>query len=67
MTIPIPLSDLLLFLFSVRNRICNIPGKFVKIEDVLIDVENILTGVYDKEDESKFLFIGDYHGSFNQG
>ena len=51
----------------VAQNYTNIPGKFVKIEDVLIDVENILTGVYDKEDESKFLFIGDYHGSFNQG
>ena len=51
----------------VAQNYTNIPGKFVKIEDILIDVENILTGVYDKEDESKFLFIGDYHGSFNQG
>ena len=30
----------------------------VKIEDVLNDVENILTGKYDEIDESKFLFIG---------
>ena len=51
----------------VAENYTNIPGKFVKIEDVLIDVNNILTGVYDNEDESKFLFIGDYHGSFNQG
>ncbi len=51
----------------VAQNYTNIPGKFVKIEDVLIDVENILTGVYDGEDESKFLFIGDYHGSFNKG
>lgn len=50
----------------VAQNYTNIPGKFVKIEDVLIDVENILTGVYDGIDESKFLFIGDYHGSFNQ-
>ena len=50
----------------VAENYTNIPGKFVKIEDILIDVENILTGVYDKEDESKFLFIGDYHGSFVQ-
>ena len=47
----------------VAQNYTNIPGKFVKIEDVLIDVENILNGTYDKEDESKFLFIGDYHGS----
>ena len=39
----------------------NIPGEFVKIEDVLIDVENILNGTYDNIDESKFLFIGKYH------
>jgi F-type H+-transporting ATPase subunit beta len=51
----------------VAQNYTNIPGKFVNIEDVLIDVENILNGVYDSEDESKFLFIGDYHGSFNQG
>ncbi len=50
----------------VAENYTNIPGKFVNIQDVLIDVENILTGVYDKEDESKFLFIGDYHGSFVQ-
>ena len=39
----------------------NIPGQFVKIEDVLTDVENMLNGVYDNVDESKFLFIGKYH------
>ncbi len=50
----------------VAENYTNIPGKFVNIQDVLIDVENILTGVYDKEEEGKFLFIGDYHGSFVQ-
>ena len=50
----------------VAENYTNIPGKYVNIQDVLIDVENILNGVYDKEDESKFLFIGDYHGSFVQ-
>ena len=35
-----------------------IPGQFVKIEDILDDVENILSGKYDDIDESKFLFIG---------
>lgn len=50
----------------VAEDYTNIPGKFVKIDDVLIDVENILNGVYDQEDESKFLFIGDYHGKFHQ-
>lgn len=49
----------------VAENYTSIPGKFVNINDVLVDVSNILTGVYDKEDESKFLFIGDYHGSFN--
>ena len=45
----------------VAEAYTNIPGQFVKIEDVLIDVENILTGKYDDIDESKFLFIGKYH------
>jgi len=45
----------------VAEPYTNIPGQFVKIEDALIDVENILTGVYDDVDESKFLFIGKYH------
>lgn len=45
----------------VAEPFTNIPGQFVKIEDVLTDVENILNGVYDNIDESKFLFIGKYH------
>ena len=45
----------------VAEPFTNIPGQFVKIEDVLMDVENILNGVYDNVDESKFLFIGKYH------
>ena len=45
----------------VAEPYTNIPGEFVKIEDVLLDVENILNGVYDNVDESKFLFIGKYH------
>jgi len=45
----------------VAEPYTSIPGQFVKIEDVLIDVENILTGVYDSADESAFLFIGKYH------
>ena len=45
----------------VAEPFTNIPGQFVKIEDVLIDVENLLNGVYDNVDESKFLFIGKYH------
>ena len=31
----------------VAENYTSIPGKFVKIEDVLVDVENILNGVYD--------------------
>ena len=45
----------------VAEPFTNIPGQFVKIEDVLIDVTNILNGTYDDVDESKFLFIGKYH------
>ena len=45
----------------VAEPYTSIPGQFVDIKDVLIDVENILTGVYDDVDESKFLFIGKYH------
>ena len=45
----------------VAEPYTSIPGQFVKIEDILIDVENILNGAYDNVDESKFLFIGKYH------
>ena len=45
----------------VAEAYTNIPGQFVKIEDVLTDVENILNGAYDRIDESRFLFIGKYH------
>lgn len=45
----------------VAEPFTNIPGQFVKIEDVLTDVENIINGVYDSVEESKFLFIGKYH------
>ncbi len=45
----------------VAESFTNIKGEYVKIEDVLIDVENILNGTYDSIDESKFLFIGKYH------
>ena len=45
----------------VAEPFTNIPGEYVKIEDVLNDVENILSGKYDQIDESKFLFIGKYH------
>ena len=42
----------------VAENYTNIPGKFVDIKDVLIDVENILTGAYDAYDEDKFRYIG---------
>ena len=42
----------------VAEAYTGIPGQFVKIEDVLNDVESILSGKYDDIDESKFLFIG---------
>ncbi|MCI6266541.1 MAG: F0F1 ATP synthase subunit beta [Erysipelotrichaceae bacterium] len=42
----------------VAEAYTGIPGQFVKIEDVLNDVENILSGKYDDIDESNFLFIG---------
>lgn len=45
----------------VAEPYTGLPGQFVKIEDILIDVENILSGKYDDIDESKFLFIGKYH------
>lgn len=46
----------------VAEPYTGIPGQFVKIEDILIDVENILSGKYDELDESKFLYIGKYNG-----
>lgn len=46
----------------VAEAYTNIPGQFVKIEDVLNDVENILNGTLDDVEESKFLFIGKYNG-----
>ncbi len=45
----------------VAEAYTNIPGQFVKIEDILIDVENILNGTYDDIDESKFQFVGKMH------
>lgn len=45
----------------VAENYTNIKGKFVKLEDVLIDVENILNGTYDNVDEDKFLYIGTMH------
>ncbi len=42
----------------VAENFTGIKGEFVKIEDVLEDVEKILTGKFDFIDEGKFLYIG---------
>ena len=42
----------------VAEDFTGIPGKFVDIDDVIRDVEDILNGRYDDVDESKFLYIG---------
>lgn len=42
----------------VAEQFTGIPGQFVKIDDILQDVENILNGTYDDVDESKFSYIG---------
>ena len=47
----------------VAEQFTGIPGKFVQIDDVLNDVEDILTGVYDDKDESKFMYIGKARGN----
>ena len=49
----------------VAENFTGIPGEFVDIDDILDDVENILNGTYDDLDESKFLYIGKYHGTQN--
>lgn len=47
----------------VAQDYTNIPGKFVDIKDVLVDVKNILTGVYDNVSEDAFLYIGKFEES----
>ncbi len=42
----------------VAEQFTGIPGQSVAIEDVLNDVEKILTGVYDDVDEAAFSYIG---------
>lgn len=42
----------------VAEQFTGILGQFVKIDDVLNDVENILNGTYDDVDESRFSYIG---------
>ena len=46
----------------VAESYTNIPGKFVKIEDVLKDVTSILDGRYDEVPEERFLYIGNCRG-----
>lgn len=42
----------------VSEQYTGIPGQFVRIEDVLDDVEAILSGKYDDKDERFFAYIG---------
>lgn len=42
----------------VAENFTGISGEYVKIEDVLDDVESILNGKYDSINESKFSFVG---------
>ena len=46
----------------VAQAYTGIKGEFVDIQDVLNDVENILTGKYDSVDELRFSYIGAYKG-----
>lgn len=46
----------------VAENFTGIPGEYVKIDDVLNDVEKILNGDYDDIDEGQFSFIGHYEG-----
>ena len=43
----------------VAENYTGVNGKLVSIENILNDVENILSGKYDAIDESKFMYIGD--------
>ncbi len=42
----------------VAEQFTGIPGQFVKIEDILNDVEDIANGEYDEVSEEKFAYIG---------
>jgi F-type H+-transporting ATPase subunit beta len=42
----------------VSEQYTGIPGQFVKVEDVLDDVEDILDGKFDHADEGDFYYIG---------
>ena len=43
---------------SVSEQFTGIKGEYVDINDVLNDVEGIITGKYDRVEEEKFLYIG---------
>lgn len=45
---------------SVAENFTGIPGEYVAIEDILNDVEDILSGRYDDVDEVNFFMIGKY-------
>lgn len=47
----------------VAENFTGIPGVFVEIQDVLQDVENILSGIHDDVDEDEFSFIGSLNKS----
>ena len=51
----------------VAQDFTGIPGEFVKIEDILNDVEGILEGRYDDLDEQDFFMIGSYSGKHQNG
>lgn len=46
----------------VAENYTGIKGELVSIEDILNDVENILSGKYDDVDETRFAYIGKYKG-----
>jgi F-type H+/Na+-transporting ATPase subunit beta len=48
-------------MFASENY-TNIKGQMCKIEDILVDVDKILSGAYDDIDEDKFLYIGKVDG-----
>ena len=49
----------------VAENYTGIKGEFVAIDEILDDVENILSGKYDEYDENKFLYIGKFNGRKN--
>jgi F-type H+-transporting ATPase subunit beta len=42
----------------VSEQYTGIPGEFVNISDVLVDVEDILSGEFDSKSEDEFYYIG---------